>query len=136
MTFVIYRYNLKVMGIFSKDEPITKEYLESSGFELTVKQFGVVYKLKIVASYGYMGHRCYYYYFPKSQCDIEGILQETSMLEVNYYDDETGKTINKIIELEVPKTQFDLDTLVLQCVDIIRSKCKNTVKIFTKAIKQ
>ena len=38
MTFVIYRYNLKVMGIFSKEEPITKEYLELKGFELTVKQ--------------------------------------------------------------------------------------------------
>lgn len=134
MTFVIYRYNLKVMGIFSKDELITKEYLESNGFELTVKKIGVVYKLKIVASYGYIAHKCYYYYFPKSQCDIAGILRETSMLEVNYYD-ETGKTISEIIELEVPKTQFDLDTLVLQCVDIIRSKCKNTVKIFTKAIK-
>lgn len=135
MTFVIYRYNLKVMGIFSKEEPITKEYLESKGFELTVKRFGVVYKLKIVASYGYMGHRSYYYYFPKSQCDIDGILRETSMLEVKYYDDETGKTMTEIIELDIPKTQFDLDTLVLQCIDIIRSKCKNAVKIFTNYIK-
>ena len=135
MTFVIYRYNLKVMGIFSKEEPITKEYLESMGFELTVKKIGVVYKLKIVASYGYIAHRCYYYYFPKSQCSIDDILRETSMLEVKYYDDETGKTITEIIELDIPKTQFDLDTLVLQCSDIIRSKCKNAVKIFTKAIK-
>lgn len=135
MTFVIYRYNLKVMGLFSKEEPITKEYLESRGFELTVKWIGVVYKLKIVASYGYMGHRCYYYYFPKSQCDIDGILRETSMLEVKYYDDETGKIMTEIIELDIPKTQFDLDTLVLQCMDIIRSKCKNAVKIFTNYIK-
>ena len=135
MTFVIYRYNLKVMGIFSKEEPITKEYLESRGFELTVKRIGVVYKLKIVASYGFMGHRCYYYYFPKSQCDIDGILRETSMLEVKYYDDETGKTMTEIIELDIPKTQFELDTLVLQCMDIIRSKCKNAVKIFTNYIK-
>lgn len=134
MTFVIYRYNLKVMGIFSKDEPITKEYLESRGFELTVKRIGVVYKLKIVASYGYMGHRCYYYYFPKSQCDIDGILREVSMLEVKYYD-ETGKTMTEIIELDIPKTQCDLDMLVLQCTNIIRSKCKNAVKIFTKSIK-
>ena len=82
-----------------------------------------------------MGHRCYYYYFPKSQCDIDGILRETSMLEVKYYDDETGKTMTEIIELDIPKTQFDLDTLVLQCMDIIRSKCKNAVKIFTNYIK-
>ena len=135
MTFVIYRYNLKVMGIFSKEEPITKEYLESKGFELTVKNIGVVYKLKIVAGYRYTAHRCYYYYFPKSQCDIDGILRETSMLEVKYYDDETGKTMTEIIELNIPKTQFDLDTLVLQCMDIIRSKCKNAVKIFTNYIK-
>ena len=135
MTFVIYRYNFKVMGIFSKEDLITKEYLESKGFELTVKRIGVVYKLKIVASYGCMGHRCYYYYFPESQCDIDGILRETSMLEVKYYDDETGKTMTEIIELDIPKTQFDLDTLVLQCMDIIRSKCKNAVKIFTNYIK-
>ena len=38
MTFVIYRYNLKVMGLFSKEESITKEYIESRGFELTVKR--------------------------------------------------------------------------------------------------
>ena len=55
------------MGIFSKEEPITKEYLESKGFELTVKQFGVTYKLEIKAKYGYISNRCYYYYFPKSQ---------------------------------------------------------------------
>lgn len=107
------------MGIFSKEEPITKEYLESKGFELTVKQFGVAYKLKVVAGYG-----CYYYYFPKSQCDIDGILREISMLDIRYYDEETEEIINEIIELEVPKTQFDLDTTILRCIKIVNDKCK------------
>lgn len=134
MTFVIYRYNLKVMGIFSKDEPITKEYLESKGFELTVKRIGVVYKLKIVASYGYMGHRCYYYYFPKSQCDVENILQEISTLEVRCYD-EHYRTITESFVLNNPKTQFDMDVIIKQCIDIVKDKCKNAVKIFTNYIK-
>lgn len=134
MTFVIYRYNLKVMGIFSKEELITREYLESKGFELAVKQFGVVYKLKIVASYGYIAHKCYYYYFPKSQCDVENILQEISTLEVRCYD-EHYRTITESFVLNNPKTQFDMDVIIKQCIDIVKDKCKGAVKIFTKPIK-
>ena len=134
MTFVIYRYNLKVMGIFSKDEPITKEYLESRGFELTVKQFGVVYKLEIKAKYRYSSHKCYYYYFPKSQCEIDGILHEISMLEVRYYNQDF-RTVTETIEIDVPKTQFDIDTTILRCITIVKDKCKDAEKIFTKPIK-
>lgn len=134
MTFVIYRYNLKVMGIFSKEEPITKEYLESKGFELTVKQFGVTYKLGIKAKYGYITHRCYYYYFPKSQCEVDGILHEISMLEVRYYNQDF-KTVTETIKMDTPKTQFDMDTMILQCINIVHDKCKGAEKIFTKQIK-
>ena len=50
------------MGIFSKEEPITKEYLESKGFKLIVGKNGISYKLKIVVNYGrgYWSHNCYY----------------------------------------------------------------------------
>lgn len=122
------------MGIFSKDEPITKEYLESSGFELTVKQFGVVYKLEIKAKYRYSSHKCYYYYFPKSQCEIDGILREISMLEVRYYNQDF-RTVTETIEIDVPKTQFDIDTTILRCIKIVKDKCKDAEKIFTKPIK-
>ena len=134
MTFVIYRYNLKVMGIFSKEEPITKEYLESSGFELTVKQFGVVYKLEIKAKYKYSSHKCYYYYFPKAQCEVDGILHEISMLEVRYYNQDF-RTVTETIKMDIPKTQFDLDTMILKCIKIVNDKCKDVEKIFTKPIK-
>ena len=122
------------MGIFSKDEPITKEYLESSGFELTVKQFGVVYKLEIKAKYRYSSHKCYYYYFPKSQCEIDGILHEISMLEVRYYNQDF-RTVTETIEIDVPNTQFDIDTTILRCIKIVKDKCKDAEKIFTKPIK-
>ena len=134
MTFVIYRYTLKVMGIFSKEEPITKEYLESNGFELTVKQFGVVYKLEIKAKYKYSSHRCYYYYFPNTQCEVDGILHEISMLEVRYYNQDF-KTVTETIKMDIPKTQFDLDTMILECIKIVNDKCKDAEKIFTKPIK-
>ena len=134
MTFVIYRYHLKVMGIFSKEEPITKEYLESNGFELTVKQFGVVYKLEIKAKYKYSSHRCYYYYFPNTQCEVDGILHEISMLEVRYYNQDF-KTVTETIKMDIPKTQFDLDTMILECIKIVNDKCKDAEKIFTKPIK-
>lgn len=122
------------MGIFSKEELITKEYLESKGFELTVKKIGVVYKLKIVASYGCIAHKCYYYYFPKTQCDVENILQEISTLEVSYYD-EHYRTITESFVLNKPKTQFDMDVIIKQCIDIVKDKCKGAVKIFIKPIK-
>lgn len=134
MTFVIYGYNLKVMGIFSKEEPITKEYLESSGFVLTVKQFGVVYKLEIKARYKYSSHKCYYYYFPKAQCEVDGILHEISMLEVRYYNQDF-KTVTETIKMDIPKTQFDIDTMILKCIKIVNDKCKDAEKIFTKPIK-
>ena len=134
MTFVIYRYNLKAMGIFSKEELITKEYLESSGFELTVKQFGVVYKLEIKAKYKYSSHKCYYYYFPKSQCEVDGILHEISMLEVRYYNQDF-KTVTETIKMDIPKTQFDLDTMILKRIKIVNDKCKGAEEIFTKPIK-
>ena len=122
------------MGIFSKDEPITKEYLESKGFELTVKQFGVTYKLEIKARYKFSSHKCYYYYFPKSQCEVDGILHEISMFEVRYYDQDF-RTVTETIEMDVPKTQFDMDTMILQCINIVKDKCKDAEKIFTKPIK-
>lgn len=122
------------MGIFSKDEPITKEYLESSGFELTVKPFGVVYKLEIKTRYKFSSHKCYYYYFPKSQCEVDGILHEISMFEVRYYDQDF-KTVIEIIEMDTPKTQFDLDTMILRCTKIVKDKCKDAEEIFTKPIK-
>lgn len=122
------------MGIFSKEEPITKEYLESSGFELTVKQFGVVYKLEIKARYKYSSHKCYYYYFPKAQCEVDGILHEISMLEVRYYNQDF-KTVTETIEMDVPKNQFDIDTMILKCIKIVNDKCKGAEKIFTKPIK-
>lgn len=134
MTFVIYRYNLKVIGIFSKDEPITKEYLESKGFELTVKNIGVVYKLKIVAIYGCTAHKCYYYYFPKSHCDVENILHEISTLEVRYYD-EHYRTITESFVINIPKTQFDMDVVIKQCINIVKDKCKDAQKVITKPIK-
>lgn len=134
MTFVIYRYNLKVMGIFSKEDLITKEYLESKGFELTVKKFGVVYKLEINVKYGQISHRCHYYYFPKTQCDVDNILREKSMLEVRYYDN-SFRTVMETFDFDIPITQFDMDTLILRCINIIQDKCKGAVKISTKLIK-
>ena len=122
------------MGIFSKEEPITKEYLESKGFELTVKQFGVVYKLQIKARYKFSSHKCYYYYFPKSQCEVDGILNEISMLEVRYFNQDF-KTVTETIKMDIPKTQFDMDTMILQCINIVQDKCKGSEKIFTKPIK-
>ena len=122
------------MGIFSKDEPITKEYLESKGFELTVKLFGVVYKLEIKARYKFSSHKCYYYYFPKSQCEVDGILREISMFEVRYYDQDF-RTVTETIEMDVPKSQFDIDATILRCINIVKDKCKDAEKIFTKPIK-
>ena len=122
------------MGIFSKEEPITKEYLESKGFELTVKQFGVVYKLEIKAKYKYSSHKCYYYYFPKAQCEVDGILHEISRLEVKYYNQDF-KTVVETIKMDIPKTQFDIDTMILKCIKIVNDKCKDAEKIFTKPIK-
>lgn len=119
------------MGIFSVNDNITKEYLESKGFKLTCKEFGVVYKLEILAHYGGMSHRCYYYYFPKTQCDVENILHEMSTLEVRYYD-EHGRTITESFVLNNPKTQFDMDVIIKQCIDIVKDKCKQSYKISIK----
>ena len=94
----------------------------------------MVYKLKIVASYGCTAHKCYYYYFPKSQCDVENVLHEISMLEVRYYNQDF-KTVAETIEMDVPKTQFDIDTMILKCIKIVNDKCKGAEKIFTKPIK-
>ena len=41
------------MGLFYKEDLITKEYLESKGFKLIIGKHGVSYKLKIVVDYGY-----------------------------------------------------------------------------------
>ena len=123
------------MGIFSKEEPITKEYLESKGFKLTVEKNIVAYKLKIIASYGSTSHNSYYYYFPKTQCDIENILHEISMLEVNYevnYFDKLYSTRNDSFVLNNPKTQFDMDMVIQQCFDIVKDKCKQATKISVK----
>lgn len=118
------------MGLFYKEDPITKEYLESKGFKLIVGKNGVAYKLKIVASYGYgySSHNSYYYYFPKTQCDVENILHEISMLEVNYFDTQY-RPINNSFVLNNPKTQFDMDMVIQQCFDIIKKKCKQATKI-------
>lgn len=119
------------MGIFSVNDNITKEYLESKGFELIVKNIGVVYKLKIVANYGCTSHRCYYYYFPKTQCDVENILHEISTLEVRYYD-EHYRTVTESFVLNMPKTQFDMDVIIKQCIDIVKDKCKQSHRISIK----
>ena len=118
------------MGLFYKEDLITKEYLESKGFKLIVGKNGVAYKLKIVASYGYgySSHNSYYYYFPKTQCDVENILHEISMLEVNYFD-KRYRPINDSFVLNNPKTQFDMDMVIQQCFDIIKRKCKQATKI-------
>lgn len=122
------------MGIFCVNDNITKEYLESKGFELSVKKIGVVYELRIVARYRYTSHLCYYYYFPKTQCNVENILQEISTLEVRYYD-EHYRTITESFVLNMPKTQFDVDVIIKQCIDIVRDKCKGAEKISIKSIK-
>lgn len=119
------------MGIFSKEELITKEYLESKGFKLTAKQFGVTYKLEIKAKYGYISQKCYYYYFPKTQCDVENILHEISTLEVRYFD-EHHRTVTESFALNIPKTQFDMDVIIKQCIDIVKDKCKQSDKISIK----
>lgn len=116
------------MGLFYKEDLITKEYLESKGFKLTVKKNIVAYELKIIASYGSTSHNSYYYYFPKTQCDIENILHETSILEVNYYSNHY-RTITESFVLNNPKTQFDMDMVIHQCFDIVKKKCKQAVKI-------
>ena len=118
------------MGLFYKEDLITKEYLESKGFKLTIRKNEVVYKLKIVASYGYgySSHNSYYYYFPKTQCDVENILHEISRLEVNYFDKQYHN-INDSFVLNNPKTQFDMDMVIQQCFDIVKKKCKQAVKI-------
>ena len=118
------------MGLFEKEEPITKEYLESKGFKLTIRKNEVVYKLKIVVSYGYgyLSHNSYYYYFPKTQCDVENILHEISMLEVTYFDKQY-RNRNDSFVLNNPKTQFDMDMVIQQCFDIVKKKCKQAVKI-------
>lgn len=118
------------MGLFEKEEPITKEYLESKGFKLIVGKNGVSYKLKIACSYGqgYLTHYSYYYYFPKTQCDVENILYEISMLEVNYFDKQY-RIINDSFVLNNPKTQFDMDMVIQQCFDIVKKKCKQAAKI-------
>ena len=101
------------MGLFCKEDLITKEYLESKGFKLIIGKNGVSYKLKIVVNYGheYLSHNSYYYYFPKTQCDVENILHEISMLEVNYFDKQY-RTINDSFILNNPKTQFDMDLVI------------------------
>ena len=118
------------MGLFYKEDLITKEYLESKGFKLIVGKNGVSYKLKLVVDYGYgyLTHNSYYYYFPKTQCDVENILHEISMLEVNYFDKQY-RTINDSFVLNNPKTQFDMDMVIQQCFDIVKKKCKQAVKI-------
>lgn len=118
------------MGLFEKEEPITKEYLESKGFKLTIRKNEVVYKLKIVVSYGYgyLSHNSYYYYFPKTQCDVENILHEISMLEVTYFDKQY-RNRNDSFVLNNPKTQFDMDMVIQQCFDIVKKKCKQATKI-------
>ena len=118
------------MGLFCKEDLITKEYLESKGFKLIIGKHGVSYKLKIVVDYGYgyLSHNSYYYYFPKTQCDVENILHEISMLEVNYFDKQY-RTINDSFVLNNPKTQFDMDMVIQQCFDIIKRKCKQATKI-------
>lgn len=121
------------MGIFSVNDNITKEYLESKGFKLTAKQFGVTYKLEIKAKYGDISHICYYYYFPKTQCDVENILHEISTLEVRYFD-EHYRTITESFVLNKPKTQFDMEMIIKQCIDIVKDKCKGAKKIFIKPI--
>ena len=121
------------MGLFCKEDLITKEYLESKGFKLIIGKHGVSYKLKIVVDYGYgyLSHNSYYYYFPKTQCDVENILHEISMLEVNYFDKQY-RTINDSFILNNPKTQFDMDMMIQQCFDIVKKKCKQAVKISVK----
>ena len=120
----------KAMGLFCKEDLITKEYLESKGFKLIIGKHGVSYKLKIVVDYGYgyLSHNSYYYYFPKTQCDVENILHEISMLEVNYFDKQY-RTINDSFVLNNPKTQFDMDMMIQQCFDIVKKKCKQAAKI-------
>lgn len=118
------------MGLFYKEDLITKEYLESKGFKLTIRKNEVVYKLKIVVSYGYgyLSHNSYYYYFPKTQCDVENILHEISMLEVTYFDKQY-RNRNDSFVLNNPKTQFDMDMVIQQCFDIVKKKCKQATKI-------
>lgn len=120
----------KAMGLFCKEDLITKEYLESKGFKLIIGKNGVSYKLKLVVDYGhgYLTHNSYYYYFPKTQCDVENILHEISMLEVNYFDKQY-RTINDSFVLNNPKTQFDMDMIIQQCFDIVKKKCKQATKI-------
>ena len=77
---------------------------------------------------GYLTHNSYYYYFPKTQCDVENILHEISMLEVNYFDKQY-RTINDSFVLNNPKTQFDMDMVIQQCFDIVKKKCKQATKI-------
>ena len=118
------------MGLFYKEDLITKEYLESKGFKLTIRKNEVVYKLKIVTSYGY-GYSChnsYYYYFPETQCDIENILHEISMLEVNYFNKQYRNITDSFI-LNNPKTQFDMDMVIQQCINIVKKKSEKSAKI-------
>lgn len=88
----------------------------------------MAYELKIIASYGSTSHNSYYYYFPKTQCDVENILHEISMLEVNYFDKQY-RTITESFVINNPKTQFDMDMVIQQCFDIVKKKDKQAVKI-------
>ena len=53
------------------------------------------------------------------------------MLEVNYFDKQY-RTITESFVLNNPKTQFDMDVIIKQCIDIVKDKCKQFDKILIK----
>lgn len=93
------------MGVFNQEEPISKEYLKSMGFQphIDEKYWDIYFTLPLKTKMKYMSFRHRLYYIPSiGKCELDYV----------YFD---NKIIKRVKYYTKPITQFDMNALIEEC---------------------